>query len=86
MTRRQLLAMTASGVFTITYKTLAEWEARRAHLKLTGAPAATVMSWSWVPSSSCQASSVYFSTLTTSSVGTCGGNRCAVKLTQSGLQ
>jgi hypothetical protein len=32
-----------------------------------------------------QASSVYFSTLTTSNVGTCGGNRCAVKLTQLGL-
>jgi hypothetical protein len=32
-----------------------------------------------------QASSVYFSTLTTSTVGTCGGNRCAVKLTQLGL-
>jgi len=32
-----------------------------------------------------QASSVYFSTLTTSNTGTCGGNRCAVKLTQLGL-
>jgi hypothetical protein len=32
-----------------------------------------------------QASSVYFSTLTTSTTGTCGGNRCAVKLTQLGL-
>ena len=32
-----------------------------------------------------QASSVYFSTLTTSTAGTCGGNRCAVKLTQLGL-
>jgi len=36
-------------------------------------------------SSSGQASSIYFSTLTTSNVGTCGGNRCAVKLTQSAL-
>jgi hypothetical protein len=36
-------------------------------------------------STSAQTSSVYFSTLTTSAVGTCGGNRCAVKLTQSGL-
>lgn len=32
-----------------------------------------------------QASSVYFSTLTTSTTGTCGGTRCAVKLTQLGL-
>jgi hypothetical protein len=37
-------------------------------------------------STSGQASSVYFSTLTTSTSGTCGGTRCAVKLTQSGLQ
>jgi hypothetical protein len=37
-------------------------------------------------STSTQASSVYFSTLTTSTTGTCGGNRCAVKLTQDGLQ
>jgi len=36
-------------------------------------------------STSTQASSVYFSTLTTSTTGTCGGNRCAVKLTQSAL-
>ena len=36
-------------------------------------------------STSAQASSVYFSTLTTSNTGTCGGNRCAVKLTQDGL-
>lgn len=36
-------------------------------------------------STSAQASSVYFSTLTTSSTGTCGGTRCAVKLTQLGL-
>lgn len=36
-------------------------------------------------STSSQASSVYFSTLTTSNTGTCGGNRCAVKLTQLGL-
>jgi hypothetical protein len=34
---------------------------------------------------SAQASSVYFSTLTTSTTGSCGGNRCAVKLTQDGL-
>ncbi len=34
---------------------------------------------------SVQASSVYFSTLTNSNVGTCGGTRCAVKLTQLGL-
>jgi hypothetical protein len=37
-------------------------------------------------STNTQASSVYFSTLTTSNVGTCGGNRCAVKLTQLSLQ
>jgi hypothetical protein len=36
-------------------------------------------------STSAQASSVYFSTLTTSTTGSCGGNRCAVKLTQLGL-
>jgi hypothetical protein len=36
-------------------------------------------------STSAQASGVYFSTLTTSNTGTCGGNRCAVKLTQDGL-
>ncbi len=36
-------------------------------------------------STSGQASSVYFSTLTTSNTGSCGGNRCAVKLTQLGL-
>ena len=36
-------------------------------------------------STSSQASSVYFSTLTTSNTGSCGGNRCAVKLTQLGL-
>jgi hypothetical protein len=36
-------------------------------------------------STSAQASSVYFSTLATSITGTCGGNRCAVKLTQDGL-
>jgi len=33
-----------------------------------------------------QASSVYFSTLQNSNVGTCGGTRCAVKLTQAALQ
>jgi hypothetical protein len=32
------------------------------------------------------ASSVYFSTLTNSNVGTCGNTRCAVKLTQAALQ
>jgi len=37
-------------------------------------------------STSGQASSVYFSTLTTSTTGTCSGTRCAVKLTQLGLQ
>ncbi len=37
-------------------------------------------------STSGQASSVYFSTLTNSTTGTCGGTRCAVKLTQKGLQ
>ena len=38
------------------------------------------------PVPAAQASSVYFSTLTTSNTGTCGGTRCAVKLTQLGLQ
>jgi hypothetical protein len=33
-----------------------------------------------------QASSMYFTTLTTSSVGTCGGTHCAVKLQQLNLQ
>ena len=37
-------------------------------------------------STSAQASSVYFSTLTTSTTGSCNGTRCAVKLTQDGLQ
>jgi hypothetical protein len=37
-------------------------------------------------STSAQASSVYFTTLTNSSVGTCGGTHCAVKLTQLSLQ
>jgi hypothetical protein len=32
-----------------------------------------------------QASSVYFTTLTNSTVGSCGGTRCAVKLTQANL-
>ncbi len=33
-----------------------------------------------------QGSSIYFGTLNTSATGTCGGVRCAVKLTQQGLQ
>jgi hypothetical protein len=33
-----------------------------------------------------QASSMYFTTLTNSNVGTCGGTRCAVKLAQINLQ
>jgi hypothetical protein len=37
-------------------------------------------------STSNQASSMYFSTLTTSTVGTCGGTHCAVKLRQLNLQ
>jgi len=37
-------------------------------------------------STQAQASSVYFTTLTNSTVGTCGNTHCAVKLTQSGLQ
>ena len=37
-------------------------------------------------STSAQASSVYFSTQGSVNVGTCNNNRCAVKLTQSGLQ
>lgn len=37
-------------------------------------------------SSAAQASSVYFSTQGVVNVGTCVNSRCAVKLTQSGLQ
>ena len=37
-------------------------------------------------SAAAQASSVYFSTQGVVSVGTCVNSRCAVKLTQSGLQ
>jgi hypothetical protein len=37
-------------------------------------------------SSQAQASSLYFSTLTNSAVGTCPNTRCAVKLTQGGLR
>ena len=37
-------------------------------------------------SAAAQASSVYFSTLTTVTVGTCNNARCAVKLTQAALQ
>ena len=37
-------------------------------------------------SSQAQASSVYFSTLTASTVGTCANTHCGVKLTQGGLQ
>jgi len=37
-------------------------------------------------STAAQASSVYFSTLTTVTVGTCNNARCAVKLTQAALQ